>query len=86
MALSDERFSSMVVSLPGPAIVQVRSVLVGDANGDSVVDFLDLAMLGVAYGAKEGEPGFDRGVDFNGDGIVDYRDLAMLGTNYSRLA
>ncbi|MDP2948395.1 MAG: cohesin domain-containing protein [Chloroflexota bacterium] len=82
--LSDERFVALPVSLPEPAVVQIGPVLVGDANGDSAVDYRDLAMLGAAYGTRQGEPGFDARVDFNGDGIVDYRDLAMLGANYGK--
>ncbi|MDP6494901.1 MAG: CARDB domain-containing protein, partial [Dehalococcoidia bacterium] len=67
------------------ATIRIGSaVLLGDTNGDNVVDYRDLAMLGAAYGTNEGESAFDVRVDFNGDAIIDYRDLAMLGANYGQ--
>ena len=45
----------------------------GDANGDQVVDIIDLGMLGGAWGL------YDPRVDFNNDGIIDIIDLGILG-------
>ena len=59
------------------------SLLRSDLNGDNVVDYRDLAILGAAYGAARGESGYDAGADLNGDGMVDYRDLAILGSEYA---
>jgi len=51
----------------------------GDANGDGVVDLLDLDILGRNYGSTDAEC-FNG--DFNGDGKVDLVDLDILGRNY----
>ena len=51
----------------------------GDANGDGVVDLLDLDILGTNFGASPAT--FAQG-DFNGDNVVDLLDLDILGTNF----
>jgi NADH:ubiquinone oxidoreductase subunit len=55
------------------------SRILGDANGDRMVDVGDLGILAANYGGtgkswKEG--------DFNGDGLVDVGDLGILAANY----
>ncbi|NOZ81118.1 MAG: hypothetical protein GXP63_05590 [DPANN group archaeon] len=40
----------------------------GDANGDGVVDVIDLNIVSVNYGLSSG---FDSRADLNGDGVVD---------------
>jgi hypothetical protein len=52
----------------------------GDANGDGVVDLLDLDLLGQNYGVTEGAECING--DFNEDGKVDLLDLDILGQNY----
>lgn len=82
IALSDEGFADVPVGSPDPLSMRVGSLLRSDLNGDNVVDYRDLAILGAAYGAARGESGYDAGADLNGDGMVDYRDLAILGSEY----
>lgn len=45
----------------------------GDANGDNVVDLLDLSILASQWGGGGG-------ADFNGDGVVDLLDLSILAS------
>jgi hypothetical protein len=56
-------------------------VFAGDANGDRVVDFLDLAKLAQNYNTNGGMT-WAQG-DFNGDGNVDFLDLAILAQRYN---
>ena len=70
------------VTQEGEVIIQYR--LEGDINGDGVVDYKDLAILGASYGKREGEHGFNPAADINKDGVVDYKDLAILGANYGK--
>ena len=55
----------------------------GDANGDDVVDLLDLGILGDNWHltGTEWEDG-----DFNEDGVVDLLDLGLLGDNWHEVA
>jgi hypothetical protein len=50
-------------------------VVIGDLNGDGIVDGSDLAALLGAWGAC---PGLPCPADLNGDGTVDGSDLAAL--------
>ena len=51
----------------------------GDANGDQVVDIIDLGMLGGSWGSRIGDLDYDPRVDFNQDGVIDIIDLGILG-------
>lgn len=53
-----------------------------DINRDGAVNYVDLAMLGAAYGTGQGDPGFSAVADINQDGLVNYVDLAILGAHY----
>ena len=65
-----------VVICGGQANIEVRDILPGDANGDGVVDTLDVTRLR-RYLAEESVDLFP-GADMNGDGVVDIEDLARL--------
>ena len=56
----------------------------GDANGDGIVDLLDLVLLGVAYESYRGDPLWDSRVDFNRDLLVDVLDMVVIGANYGK--
>ncbi|GAG08234.1 unnamed protein product, partial [marine sediment metagenome] len=60
-----------------PALVIVLATD-GDANFDSVVDYIDLGILASHY---DGSGRWGDG-DFNGDFVVDYIDLGMLAGTY----
>jgi len=56
----------------------------GDVNGDTKVDFLDLALMANAYGKIEGSIEYNPYADLNRDGIIDIFDLSELGKNYAQ--
>ncbi|MFI5240136.1 MAG: dockerin type I domain-containing protein [Candidatus Saccharimonadia bacterium] len=51
----------------------------GDANGDGVVNILDLSILASNWGKTNAT--WSEG-DFNGDGVVNITDLSILAANY----
>jgi fibronectin-binding autotransporter adhesin len=66
--------------------VLVKKTLLGDANLDNAVDFLDLAMLAQNYNSNisANADWWNRG-DFNYDGSVDFLDLAAMAQNYNTM-
>lgn len=56
----------------------------GDANGDGIVDYKDLAILSAAYGTKIGDVLYDARADFNNDGVIDFKDNAILAAYYGQ--
>ena len=58
--------------------------LLGDVNNDCKVDIFDLAIVGLAYGSKQGDTNWNPNADVNNDSKVDIFDLATVGLNYGR--
>lgn len=56
--------------------------LTGDANGDGVVNFSDLAQLRADFG-NNGDPGWIP-ADLNLDGYVNFADLAILRSHFGQ--
>jgi len=62
----------------------VKVKMLGDINGDGVIDIYDLTIAGMAYGSFEGDLRYDPEADLNKDGHIDMRDLAVIGRNYGK--
>jgi hypothetical protein len=60
----------------------VEAGLIGDLNGDGVVDLSDLALLLAHYGFCEGDPDYNPVTDIDGSGCTDLSDLATLLAHY----
>ena len=58
--------------------------ILGDVNGDEVVDVFDLFDLNKAYGSELGDLNWNSDCDFNRDNKVDASDLFDLSKNYGR--
>jgi len=71
MTLSAAGQDAWLATIPAPA-----SGLMGDLNGDGVVNFADLNIVLSAFGST-GVPGMTPG-DANGDGVVNFADLNIV--------
>ncbi len=56
--------------------------LLGDVNGDALVDVYDLRQLGKAYGTTSGNPSYDADADQDKDADVDAADLTTVSSHY----
>jgi|GEM_PF-2913378 len=74
--------SGSIVSNSATVTVVIPGELTGDINGDNIVNYKDLGVLGASYGLSLGDAGYNANADLNIDGIVDYRDLGILGAHY----
>lgn len=82
------RFMNVTLTVRGEAAGilfegrDIVKVIVGDVNGDGVVDIIDLSMVAISFGCVEGEPEYDWDADINEDCIVDIFDISIVGMNY----
>lgn len=58
------------------------STLIGDINGDGVVNILDAILLGNAFGSVPGNTNWNPKADLNGDGVVNILDAIILANNF----
>jgi uncharacterized protein (DUF2141 family) len=54
------------------------SLVVGDLNGDGVVNCADIGIVKASFGKRTGQQGFDPRADVNGDGVVNTLDLSFV--------
>ena len=73
------------IFVDGTIAVEEPHVL-GDVNGDGVVDASDLFDFSKAYGSSLGDTNWNPYCDFNGDDKVDFSDLIDLKKNYGETA
>lgn len=69
-------------SIPALRVLKQAKNLLGDLNGDGIVNDEDLRLFMCAYGHSIFEREFNPRADFNQDGKVDIRDLAILGQQF----
>ena len=55
----------------------VAAKVLGDVNGDGVVNCSDLALIKASFGSRSGAPAFNPDVDLDSNGLIDIRDLAI---------
>jgi uncharacterized repeat protein (TIGR01451 family) len=56
----------------------VRPDVLGDINGDKVVDCKDIGIVRAAFGKRTGQPGWNAKADVVTDGVIDVRDLSYV--------
>ncbi len=62
----------------------LRIKIMGDLNGDDVVDILDAVIASTAFGSRPGDPNWNPEADLNGDGEVDILDMILLSKNFGK--
>ena len=67
--------------LTGP-IVQLK--LIGDVNGDRVVNMVDVVIVIQSFGTYEGHERWNPQTDLNFDGKVDMKDILLVLANFGR--
>jgi hypothetical protein len=62
----------------GPVMVTI----IGDVNGDFIVQIVDLVLLARAYGSKEDNIRWNPNADLNGSGVIDIADVAISASHF----
>jgi len=65
-------------------IVSMAPPLIGDINGDGVINILDSILLANAFGSKPGSPNWDPRADLNNDNAVNILDAIKLAGNFGK--
>ena len=73
-----------VVMVLGANIINLGTLLEGDANDDNTIDIADYSIMVASLGTCMGNPSFDSRADFNEDGCVNSVDYSLLLTNFSK--
>jgi len=63
---------------------KIRIKLMGDVNGDCIVDLYDLTAVALAFSSSPGNPNWNPEADLREDGIIDIFDIVKLVVNYGR--
>jgi len=58
--------------------------MMGDVNGDCVVDIFDLTAIALAFSSSPGDPNWNPDADLLEDGTIDIFDLVTVVLNYGR--
>jgi hypothetical protein len=66
-----------------PVDLSTVTLFAGDADGNRLIDFLDLVIVHAAFGSA---PPSDPRADLNGDGRVNMLDALLIGVNLGREA
>jgi hypothetical protein len=56
--------------------------MLGDVNGDRIVDIFDLARFGISFGSQSCDPNWDPNADINDDGLIDIFDLVIAALHF----
>ena len=60
--------------------------LIGDINGDGIVDIFDVVEAATAFGSEPGDENWNQAADLNNDDIVDIFDVVLLAQNFGQTA
>lgn len=60
--------------------------VLGDLNGDRIVNRDDAAILALSFGSKQNQPLWNPNADLNDDGVINILDAIILGNNFGKTA
>jgi hypothetical protein len=61
---------------------QIHIRLMGDINGDKIVNYTDAIEIGAAFGSKPKDPNWNPLADLTQDGYINYLDVIIMGANF----
>ena len=76
--ISEVAFASSGLAVFAQIALPPGGSLIGDLNGDGIVNCVDLDLVKAYFGKTSLQPGFDPRADANGDGVVNILDLSLV--------
>jgi len=80
--LRNERQNVPLVA--GASIVDMGTLLEGDANGDDIINISDFGILAVAFMSTSIDANWDERADFDRNGIINISDFGLLAVNFMK--
>jgi len=84
LTLSVSRYIEGISRFSFDILVTGNDSLLGDMNGDGIVDSTDLGMIAYALGSTSGDPRYNPQCDVNNDGFIDFTDYGAVGLNWGQ--
>ena len=60
--------------------------ILGDINGDGIVDIFDVVSVSLAFGTSQDDSNWNQAADLNNDDTVDIFDVVLLAQNFGKTA
>lgn len=62
----------------------IKIKIMGDINGDGIVNITDISSIGKAFGSNPDNPRWNPEADLNMDGVIDVRDISRASRNFGK--
>jgi hypothetical protein len=62
----------------------VKLKMLGDVNGDGIIDYLDINAIAIAFGSTPGRPRWKPELDLNLDSFIDMKDMYIIAKNFGK--
>ena len=79
-------FSGGQASAAGSAFFTAYAKVLGDVDGDGVVNIIDVGMAVLAYGSAPGSLSWIPEADFDNDSYISITDVSIVFANYGNYA
>ena len=76
--------ASAPVTTPPVAGIPTEPALLGDINGNGLVDFSDFLQLAGAFGSNLGESNYVAGADLDDSGSINFSDFLIFASQYGK--
>jgi len=84
LTLSVSRYIEGISSFSFYILISGSDHMLGDINGDGIVDVFDFMIVATAFGSKPGDPKWNPDADLNNDGLVDIFDVWAVAKNFGK--
>jgi len=84
LTLSVSRYIEGISSFSFDILISGSDHMLGDINGDGIVDVFDFMIVAAAFGSKPGDSKWNPDADLNNDGLVDIFDVWAISKNFGK--
>ena len=70
------------IMIEGTNLVEINDLIMGDINGDIVINFTDFSIFSPAFGTSKGDENYNHLTDFNCDSNINFTDFTVFGANF----